>query len=245
MARQLVVDVEKTILENMYHRDNMTLKEIANKLNMSYKHIRSLLIHYDISRRIPKARNQFGEKNPNWKSGKDGRRITKRGYVYIRCPSHPRASRNHNYVPEQVLIMERYLQRYLTENELVHHINGIRTDNRIENLQVMPRLGTNSHAAYHNQHKEPMRNPKIRNPKPFIDSQGYRLVWAPDHPNVLITGYIHEHRLVMSEHLDRPLRSKEIVHHINGNPSDNRLENLELTTQSSLQKKLHHLSPKI
>lgn len=62
------------------------------------------------------------------------------------------------------------------------------------------------------------------------DKMGYIQIWKPEHPNARMKGYVHEHRLVMSEYLKRPLNSWEFVHHRNGVKDDNRIENLELMT---------------
>ncbi len=66
-----------------------------------------------------------GEFHNAFKSG----RILRLGYVCIHI--------NKKYIYEHRFIMEQYLKRKLSKNESVHHINGIKTDNRIKNLIVM------------------------------------------------------------------------------------------------------------
>ena len=61
-------------------------------------------------------------------------------------------------------------------------------------------------------------------------SDGYILIYSPDHPYRTKQNRIPEHRLVMEEHLGRYLTEDEQVHHKNRIRDDNRIENLELWT---------------
>lgn len=77
---------------------------------------------------------------------KQHKTISDSGYVKIYIPAHP-ASTKSGYVPEHRLIMEEKIGRYLSKKEVVHHINGIKTDNRIENLYLYK--SESEHMAYH------------------------------------------------------------------------------------------------
>ena len=76
-----------------------------------------------------------GENNCNWK--KNGRIKSGNGYIFIRVKStNPYfvMGNYNNYILEHRLIMAKHLGRCLESWEVVHHINGVRNDNRIKNL---------------------------------------------------------------------------------------------------------------
>lgn len=60
------------------------------------------------------------------------------------------------------------------------------------------------------------------------EHSGYIIKFEPKNVNSNKSGYVYQHRQVMAEILGRTLRYKENVHHINGDRTDNRKENLEL-----------------
>lgn len=58
------------------------------------------------------------------------------GYIYRLAKNHPNADKE-GYVLEHRLIMEGLIGRLLSRQEIVHHLNGIKDDNRVENLELL------------------------------------------------------------------------------------------------------------
>jgi HNH endonuclease len=87
--------------------------------------------------------HNYGKNHYKWK---DGRIKDERGYIRILKPDH-HFTNNLGYVYEHRLIWEEYYNCCLLPVGMIHHINGIKDDNRIENLQLMSRSDHGKHEA--------------------------------------------------------------------------------------------------
>lgn len=154
---------EKATLENLYNKE-YSIQDISIILDMSVGKIYKFFKLYNIPTRkslSQKAKKQISKSNKGhipYNKGKNLSEETKQkmskkrkekysvgighkkqrkdGYIAIYFPEHPMSSKN-GYIMEHDLIMECNIGRWLREDEVVHHKNHIKNDNRIENLQLM------------------------------------------------------------------------------------------------------------
>lgn len=98
------------------------------------------------------------------KTGEEGYK-NRDGYRIISRPNHPNAMRR-GKILEHVFIMSEHLKRPLFKHESVHHKNGIRDDNRIENLELWSKSQPSGQRL----------TDKIMWCKQFLESYGYKIL---------------------------------------------------------------------
>lgn len=150
---------QKQQLLDLYSQE-YSIEDIAKELKMSVGKIYKYFKIYNIETRkklSKKAKKQISEamkgnkhtkghklsnetkekiRISRLKKGVGHKKTRADGYVAIYFPDHPKSS-SEGYIMEHILVMECNVGRWLKDDEVVHHKNHKRNDNRIENLQLM------------------------------------------------------------------------------------------------------------
>ena len=130
--------------------DTVTLRQDGTPYNLRCKSCAMKLVH----RQSDNSRWHAANKSSQWKGG---RIIDSYGYVRVYIEQddffYPMATKTSrkiggSHVLEHRLVMAKHLNRCLLSWEVVHHKNGIKDDNRLENLKLLPSRGEHIIDAY-------------------------------------------------------------------------------------------------
>lgn len=129
-------------LYKKYCIEHLSVSDIAQERKVGMTTICRWLARFRLRKIKPHKIDCKGSKAPYWKGGRYKDNTS--GYILLYNPKHSCASKK-GYVREHRLIMEKFLGRYLKKNELVHHKNGVKDDNRIQNLEMIRVLSGGQH----------------------------------------------------------------------------------------------------
>ena len=121
-----------TELRRLYLDEKMSGAKIGNLLGLKPQSVNSALRRFNIPRRSD-TESHSKELHYRWNGGKF---LSTSGYYRIYKPDHHRADKR-GYVYEHIVIWEEANGRKLRKDEMVHHLNGIKIDNRPLNLLAL------------------------------------------------------------------------------------------------------------
>jgi hypothetical protein len=137
---------ERTYLKSNYNimTDAQLMEHFINRSWLSiYKEAFRMGLHRDKQIEfVDRSEARKGDKGANWKGG---RQVTKDGYILIYVPDYPSSSKR-GYVFEHIYVFEQATGIIVPPNCCIHHLNGNKSDNRIENLCLM---GRGAHTMHH------------------------------------------------------------------------------------------------
>ena len=117
--------------------EGCSLSEIGRTVGTKKEMVKKFLERNGVVKTYNSGDANSGERHYAWK----GRLIDKDGYVLIHCKGHPNARKHAPYIFEHRLVMEEFLGRPLLPTEVVHHLDGKKDRNHIENLQLFQSNG--------------------------------------------------------------------------------------------------------
>ena len=131
------------VLKRLYIKRQLPIIDICKIFDCRYETVRRALVHFDIPIRTQSESNKLSAQKRIWADSGHGRNwrggISKndKGYALKWAPDHPR-SHNRGYVYEHILVWENTYGKPVPKDYHVHHLNGIKTDNRPINLHAIP-----------------------------------------------------------------------------------------------------------
>jgi hypothetical protein len=119
------------------HREAQSSALICTQCGVTFKREKAALEQMQRQKSKPFCSRQCSSAFRRGKRivGRKGKYVDPKGYIHVYIPEHPMAGST-GYIPEHRLIMEKFLGRSIYPEETVHHKNGIRNDNRLENLEL-------------------------------------------------------------------------------------------------------------